>query len=77
MQNVLSYVLKYRNLEGLAFQYPNYIGYFFIHVINLFVHSYNIQHNRDQLQDHYIINCKALDIKNNNQIWGMFIKKFK
>ena len=47
---------------------------FFINVINLFIHSYSIQHNRDQLQDHYIIYYKTLDIKNNNQIWGIFIK---
>ena len=47
---------------------------FFLHLINLFIHSYSILHNRDQLQDHYIINCKTLDIKNNNQIGGIFIK---
>ena len=41
--------------------------------MNLFIHSYIIQHNRVQLQDHYIIYYKTLDIKNNNQIRGMFI----
>ena len=48
----------------------------FIHVIDLFIHSYSIQHNREQLQDNFIIFYKTLDIKTTTK-YEVYLLKIK